>query len=168
MLKNSILNYFTLDPGYILLGLMGATLVLFILLIICMLKMKSLNKKYKAFMTGSDAQSLETIIQEEITNIKELQDKNQVNDEQLHKMEKMISGCYQKIGIEKYDALSAMGGQVSFVLVMLNYENSGILMNSIHTREGSYLYLKEITAGKCETTLGKEEQKALDKALALN
>lgn len=168
MLKNSILNYFTLDPGYILLGLMGSTIILFIGILICMFRMNRMNKKYKGFMTGSDAQSLEMIIQEKIANIKELQEKNQLNDEQLGKMEQMISGCYQKIGIEKYDALSAMGGQVSFVLAMLNHENTGILMNSIHTREGSYLYLKEITAGKCDTTLGKEEQKALDKALALN
>lgn len=168
MLKSSILNYFTMDPGYILLGLMGTTVLLFILLIVCMVRMSRLNKKYKTFMTGADAQSLESIIQEEIANVKALQEKNQMNDEQLKKMEKTISGCYQKIGIEKYDAFSAMGGQVSFILAMLNYENNGIVMNSIHTREGSYLYLKEITAGKCETTLGKEEQKALDKALALN
>ena len=74
--------------------------------------------------------------------------------------------CYQKTGIEKYDALKGLGGQISFAMALLDKSNTGIIMNSIHTREGSYLYMKTIENGKCELALGREEEKALEKAIA--
>ena len=73
---------------------------------------------------------------------------------------------YQKIGVVKYDAFKEMGGKLSFVLALLDKNNSGILLNSVHsTREGCYTYLKEIIKGESFLELSEDEKKALNQAL---
>jgi len=59
-----------------------------------------------------------------------------------------------------------MGGKLSFSLVMLDNRNNGYIINSMHSREGCYTYIKEIINGKSYIDLGDEERKALDQALA--
>lgn len=170
MLENSILKDLSLDPAYVVVALGAIALILFILFImvvICLVKLGGLKKKYRKFMEGSDAKSLEELIQAEVVDIKNLQEEDHNLKEKISDMNRVISGCYQKTGVVKYDALTGMGGQVSFALAMLDLQNSGIMINSIHTREGSYLYMKEIKEGKCEVLLGKEEEKALEKAMAV-
>jgi hypothetical protein len=48
---------------------------------------------------------------------------------------------------------------------MLDYTNSGFVINSVHSREGCYLYLKEVERGTTEVVLGDEEKEALEQAL---
>ena len=71
----------------------------------------------------------------------------------------------QKCGIVKYDAFHEMGGKLSFALVMLDQNNTGHVINAMHSREGCYIYIKEIIKGESYIPLGDEEKKALDKAL---
>ena len=76
---------------------------------------------------------------------------------------------YQKIGVVKYDAFKEMGGKLSFVLVLLNKENTGFLLNSVHSsREGCYTYLKEIIKGESFIELSEDEKKALSQAVNCN
>lgn len=168
MLENSMLNDLLIDPAYIIAALGALTLILLIMVIVCLVKLGGLKKRYKKFMEGNDAKSLEELIQSEVSDIKNLQNEDLKIEDEINNMNQVISGCYQKTGVVKYDALTGMGGHVSFALAMLDLKNNGIMVNSIHTREGSYLYLKEIADGKCEVLLGKEEQKALDKAMEVN
>ena len=58
-----------------------------------------------------------------------------------------------------------MGGNLSFVLAMLDNNNSGFILDAVHSREGCYMYLKEVEEGATETVLGSEEQEALEQAL---
>ena len=43
--------------------------------------------------------------------------------------------------------------------------NTGFVLNSVHSREGCYLYLKDVVEGKTEVLLGSEEKEALERAL---
>ena len=72
---------------------------------------------------------------------------------------------YQKMGIVRYDAYQELGGDMSAVVVILDEENNGVLINNVYSPEGGYVYTRVIEKGKCEHELGKEEQEALDKAL---
>lgn len=58
-----------------------------------------------------------------------------------------------------------MGGNLSFVLALLDYTNSGFILNSVHSREGCYIYTKIVDKGQTEVLLGTEEKEALDQAL---
>jgi hypothetical protein len=59
-----------------------------------------------------------------------------------------------------------MGGKLTFSLAMLDNRNNGYIINSMHSREGCYTYIKEIVNGQSYIDLGEEEEKALKQALA--
>ena len=83
----------------------------------------------------------------------------------IKKIYKKFEGAFQKIGITKYDAFNQMGGKLSFCLALLDENDNGFLLNSVHSTEGCYSYTKEIKNGLCDISLGDEEKKALDMAL---
>ena len=45
---------------------------------------------------------------------------------------------------------------------MLDNNNSGFVLDVVHSREGCYIYLKEVEEGATEVLLGGEEQEALE------
>ena len=61
-----------------------------------------------------------------------------------------------------------LGGQLSFAYALLNDSNTGFVMNCIHSREGSYTYIKDIVRGECELPLSEEEAEAVKNAIASN
>ena len=58
-----------------------------------------------------------------------------------------------------------MGGKLSFALAMLDNNNTGWILNAMHSREGCYTYVKEIVKGESYVELAEEEAEALDKAI---
>ena len=72
---------------------------------------------------------------------------------------------FQKVGIIKYDAFNQMGGKLSFCLALLDENNNGFILNSVHSTEGCYSYTKQIVEGKSKIDLGKEEEEALKMAI---
>jgi hypothetical protein len=85
----------------------------------------------------------------------------QQHDDDITTISSHFSEVYSKIHVKKYDAFKDVGGNMSFVLVLLNIENNGIIINSIRNTDGNYIYLKEVKNGKCETPLCNEEMIAL-------
>ena len=62
------------------------------------------------------------------------------------------------------DAFKEMGGKLSFSLCLLDDENNGFILTSMHTREGCYTYVKEIIKGESFVVLAAEERRALEEA----
>ena len=81
--------------------------------------------------------------------------------------EKKIKKHYQKVGIVRYNAFEGMEGNLSFALTVLDENDNGFIINSVHSAEGCYSYTKEIKNGLCDISLGDEEKKALDMAMDL-
>ena len=65
----------------------------------------------------------------------------------------------------KYNAFKGMGGNLSFAIALLDVNNTGFILNSVHSREGCYLYIKMIEKGETDILLGSEEKEALEQAL---
>jgi len=151
---------------YISVGVIAALLITFIiLLIIVLVKQSKLNNKYIAFMGGSDAASMEKVILKRFVDIDRLIAADAKKDIEIKEIKDNLCKAYQKVGIIKYDAFSEMGGKLSFALAMLDKENTGYVINAMHSREGCYTYIKEIVDGKPLIQLGTEEQKALNMAI---
>ena len=68
-------------------------------------------------------------------------------------------------GVEKYDAFDDVGGKLSFALALLDRENTGVILNAVHSRDNCFLYLKEIVKGESYVMLSQEEVEALRKAV---
>lgn len=125
-----------------------------------------LKKRYEKFMLGRNAGSLEEEIQDLFEINKAIVEKVKDNRKDIRKLYKKLTKTFQKIGIVKYDAYQQMGGLLSFSMAMLDEENDGFILNSVHSTEGCYTYTKEIQNGECQLELGNEEKVALEKAMS--
>lgn len=164
-MENSILYQLPFDPIYLLLGSSVLSIVLFIAFIVCVIKMNRLYRRYDRFMRGKDAETLEDTLIEMLEQMKELNTKDRSSKDMMRTLSKQTKDSFQKFGFVKYNAFKGMGGNLSFVLAMLDGNNTGFILDAVHSREGCYLYLKEVEEGATETILGSEEQEALEQAL---
>ena len=156
------------DIGYILLGVTVLCIILLIVTIVQITKTSKLSKKYEKFMQGKDAKSLETDIMRLYEDNEFLKSTTDKNRHDIRKLYKNMESAFQKVGIVKYDAFQQMGGKLSFSLALLDQNNDGFILNSVHSSEGCYSYTKEIKNGECAISLGSEEEKALDIAMGLD
>ena len=159
-----ISQYLGFDSDYIILGLAGFCIILFILVIVNMVQTSKMKKKYKKFMSGKNAKSLEEILVKRLNQIDSLVDANATNEKNIKKVVNNMKFTFQKVGLVKYDAFNEMGGKLSFSLALLNASNDGFVLNAVHSREGCYTYIKEIIDGNSIIVLADEEQEALDMA----
>ncbi|MDI9508294.1 MAG: DUF4446 family protein [Clostridiales bacterium] len=157
------------NTTYIIFGLVGLSLALSVVTIILMVKQGKLTKRYKKFMKGSSSLSLEDKIFDTLTEINNLRQDSKKIHKELELINENLLVAMQKIAVVKYDAFMEMGGKLSFVLALLDKNNDGILLNSVHSsREGCYTYLKEIIKGESFLELSNEEREALEQAKKYN
>ena len=166
-MNSTILDIFGIsDPGILIIILFVITVILLVLLIFLLVRYNQLNVSYQMFMKGKKAESLEEEIGALFNDISSLKTSTEKNRKDIKKIIENLSECYQRVGIVKYDAFKEMGGKLSFSVALLNDNETGFIINSIHSSEGCYVYTKEIVNGECAISLGDEEKKALTLALS--
>ena len=164
-MESKILEGLGLDPAIILIAMLVLIVVLFFLIINANMKYSRLKLSYNSFMRGKDARSLEESIVERFEELDELTAISLKNRAAIRKINENMLSNFQKEGILKYDAFHEMGGKLSFALTLLDGNNSGYIINSMHSREGCYNYIKEIVKGESYIELSEEEAESLERAI---
>lgn len=157
-----------LDMNYLLIGMVVIIVLLLIVLVMLIVQIKKTNKlknRLDKFVLGKDGKSLEQEIIAIIEDNKFLKGSTEKNKKDIRTLYKNMESAFQKMGLVKYDAFNQMGGQLSFCLALLDENNNGFIINSVHSTEGCYSYTKEIKLGESVIDLGKEEEEALAMAM---
>ena len=149
----------------LIIALFVLVVVLFILVINANMKYNRLRFSYNSFMKGKDGRTLEDSIFERFEELDNLTEMAIKNRQAIRKINEEMMSNFQKVGIVKYDAFNEMGGKLSFAITLLDGNNSGYIINSMHSREGCYNYVKEIVKGESYIELSEEEAESLDNAI---
>jgi hypothetical protein len=80
--------------------------------------------------------------------------------------ETRIDGAIAYRALVRYDAYNEMSGRQSTSLALLDASRSGVVLSSIHHRDQSRLYVKQVSDGEGELELSPEENEAVRLALA--
>lgn len=114
----------------------------------------------------------ETDLKKVLENVISKEEANEIN---IDKLEKRISWLeedgkehVQKIGLTRFNPFKELGGDHSFSLAILNAEDSGIIVTSLHTRDRTRVYMKEVKNAKSNFELSDDEVKALNMARRKN
>lgn len=138
--------------------------ILLILLIAIINKLNVMVRKYEALMSGKKGADLEKIIRVRFKEMDQVKANAKRVTKEHKEIKRSLKSCYSKLGIVKYDAFEQMAGKLSFVIALLNEDNSGFVFNSMHSREGCFNYAKEIIKGESYIPLSDEEKEAIEKA----
>lgn len=150
----------------IFLGISAFLLLLLALLIIQMVKVSRLTKRLKTIFKGENVSNVEEMLIEHKNKVDFIINSHTAIEHNIGRIEKDLSKAFAKSAIYKYDAFSGLAGKLSFVYVLLDSRNSGVILNGIFSNEGHYLYIKDVVDGKTEKELSKEEKGTLEKAIS--
>ena len=164
-MESKILAKLGIDPAFIFLFLLILIVVLFVLYLSVNMKYERLKTSYSSFMRGKDGKNLEESILTKFAEIDAVVKITKQNRQDVKELMRTVDRNFQRVGIVKYDAFNEMGGKLSFAIAMLDGNNSGWVLNAMHSREGCYTYVKEIVKGESYVDLSEEEAVALDKAI---
>ena len=162
---SSIFDNLGIDPGIIIIILLVLTIFLLVKSASSSMRLSRLERKYKTFMKGSEAQSLEKIFVRKFAQIDKLYEAKEDHEHDILFIKKNLEKMFSKYGVEKYDAFDDVGGKLSFALALLDKDNTGLILNAVHSRDNCFLYLKEIVKGESYVMLSQEEVEALRKAV---
>lgn len=121
-----------------------------------------LRKHYNTLTRGVSKKGLIDILTKLIETHEHLDNRVNELETQIKALEHDGVWHYQKLGIVRFNPFSDTGGSQSFSLAILDGQNNGIVMTSLHARSGNRWYVKEIVQGKgINVELSKEEQAAI-------
>ena len=84
----------------------------------------------------------------------------------LERLEKLNKTNIQKMGFVRFNPFQDTGGDNSFVLTLLDEENSGVLISSLYTRDGTRIYGKRIERGRTRYPMLEEEKQVLEETVS--
>ena len=135
------------------------------ILVIYIYKYRKFVEKYNSIWSKFDNKNIEDDIKKMVECIRETEKECQSSKSICSEIEGKMIKCIQKVGFIKYSAYDSGNNELSFVIVLLDNENNGLLLNSIYNRNYSNMYAKEVINGEVNGILSDEEISALQKAI---
>ncbi|MFA6080983.1 MAG: DUF4446 family protein [Patescibacteria group bacterium] len=120
---------------------------------------------YNSLISNTRKHKIDEILDQLLMDDKKTSQELEAVKKELHEEIKKSTLHIQKVGLIRFSPFEKSGGEKSFVITFLNYENSGIVIDFIHTRDGLRVYSKKVVQGKGqEFELSEEEKKAIEKS----
>lgn len=124
---------------------------------------KRVKKLYGGFeMAGDDMQG------EIVRRLRRLEAQLEEVRPRLARVESVADMSVQKVGFVRFNPFHDTGGDNSFILVLLDSENTGVMVSSLFAREGVRIYGKQIDRGRSKYQLSEEEKAALEETMGRN
>lgn len=108
--------------------------------------------------------SLEEGIADLFRGQREMRGKIRANEEDITRILEDMHRMIQKVGVVKYDAFAQMGGRLSYAIALMDQDDNGLVINSIHSMDSCYTYTKILRDGASDVELGSEEAEAVRRA----
>jgi hypothetical protein len=124
-----------------------------------------LAKKIKILFGGQISQDEAGFQKDLIRRLSKAEAKLEEFEPRIDLLEEISKISVQKVGFLRFNPFQDIGGDASFVLVMLNRQNDGVIITSLYMREGIRIYAKKVEAGKTKQRLSQEEEKVLQETL---
>ena len=133
--------------------------------IVAIVYVYKIKQKIQILCAGKDGAHLEDVIMHANEKIVEFDTEIQELFAISNTINKHAHKSIHRIGLVRFNPFHDHSGNQSFALALLNSANDGIVMSSIHTREGTRIYTKEIQKGlPVKNELTKEEKDSITNA----
>jgi hypothetical protein len=150
------------NPYQIATGMLS--LINLILLVVLYQRIRQHRKGLKEIFDGENTGKLEEVV---LKHKKTLTSHNKNLKEIGKLLEEMVEQNkfnIQKAGVVRFNPFADTGGNMSFSLALLDGNDNGIVISSLHSREGTRIYAKPVEKRKSSMNLTEEEKRAIASA----
>ena len=165
MFLNNLVNYIAAHEATLLLASMLLILVLLILVVYTMVRLSTMNSRYRAMMRGSNSEDIEGMLIQHIREVETVAATNARILEENELIRQFIRKSLVRTASVRFRAFEDMGGDLSYAVAMLDANNDGVIFSSIFARQDSRSYIKPIKNGSSEYPLSDEEKGVLKEAM---
>lgn len=124
-----------------------------------------MRKTLDILFAGKKAKDLEEIIVHNNKRIEEFDGEIQELFNISNTIHKQAHKGLNKVGLLRFDPFKDYSGNQSFALALLDSTDTGVVISSFHTREGTRIYAKEVQKGApVKHELTQEEQDVIAQA----
>lgn len=123
------------------------------------------NIKQNELFFDDDSKNLRALVTRAITENKGIHQRSAKIEKSIDQISAIIKSSYQKFAMVRYNPFSDTGGDQSFSLALLDLNNNGVVITSIHGREVNRIYAKQIENAKSGHNLSAEEEEAIRRAV---
>lgn len=149
--------------AFVLLG----EILLVTLIIVLFVQNRRLKQKLIVFFSGKEAKDLENVLLAQLSETKELDREIQELFEISNRLRELGVKSIHKTSVIRFNPFKEVGGNQSFSVALLDGKNSGVIISSLHTREGTRVYAKPVTSGQADGfPLTEEEKTAIAQAIS--
>ena len=152
------------------LGAIGLVMVVGCVVVVLMILMLYIQSRRIALLSerlddltqGADGESLEGVLAAHMDTVVRV---GREVDEMVARTAMLEAGArmhFGRLGLVRFNPFDDTGGNQSFTLAMLDANNDGFVLSSLHSRTGTRVYAKAIFGAECETLLGAEEAQAVE------
>lgn len=144
-------SFYFIDENNIVFFLIGAllfSLVSLILAIIFFLQNKKNNEKLKILFQGKHGKDLEEIIMENNLRMENLDKEIQQLFDISNQINNLANKSLSRFTVLRFNPFKDLGGDQSFVATFLDSKDNGLVISSMHTKEGTRVYSKPIFNGQ--------------------
>jgi len=120
---------------------------------------KHLKKKLSLFFSGKEAKDLEKVLVDQLNETKALDQEIQQLFEISNQLRDLGMKSIHKTALIRFNPFKEVGSNQSFCVALLDGKNSGFVISSLHTREGTRVYSKPIISGEADGFPLTEEEK---------
>jgi hypothetical protein len=135
------------------------------LVFLTLLLKKSLSH-YQTLSKIRKGVSVDQLLEQVAKLLTQAQKSQTQSDQKILALEQKLKKTISKVGLVKFNPFNDQGGEQSFVLALLDDADSGLLITSLHAREGTRIYVKKLKEGKAQNLqLSKEEKMSILQAV---
>ncbi|MDO8657531.1 MAG: DUF4446 family protein [Candidatus Levybacteria bacterium] len=144
--------------------LVGLLIGVIWLIVLTILFLK-ISSHYNNLTKEAEGSSLISILNELLKESKLVQKDIENLKSQYDKMEKDGLLHIQKIGLLRFNPFKDTGGDQSFILSLIDANNTGVVISGLYSRSGTRWYAKRVISGRgVEHELSDEEKQAVKEA----
>lgn len=120
-----------------------------------------LERRLRTLLTAASGADLETMLQSYLAQVQETA--SQVRD--LNALAKRLQVAarhsLQHMGVVRFNPFPDTGGNQSFAIALVDAHGNGVVISSLHAREGTRVYAKPLKKWESEYALSEEEKRAI-------
>lgn len=159
---NQLLNE---QLSWIMIAFTAVVILLAVILMNQGSKLRKMRQRYEAMISGNGVEDLETLLIDLKNQSDMLEDEQKMHKALIEAAQTKIRGMKSKVAMKRYNAFGERGNDLSFSLAIVDDNQSGIVITSLHNRENSYIYAKPVEAGESVYPLSPEEKEVISLAL---
>ncbi len=130
-------------------------------------ELSTIKTRYKRMMSGAEGSSIEQMLAEHTSEVKEAVGEYRKIQGKLDTLEELMRNSLARVAVIHFDAFEKTGQGLSWCVAILDRNNNGVIFSSICGQEAERSYVKPIEDGRVAANykLTKEEEQALRQAM---